>query len=166
MHSIVVYTGSEHLAQRMATLSFSRVRNEESTTKELHCRRLKAILYVIVWLHNGIEPKCSFFVVLSWSFQLQPVGAAKNENLAALPFASICLQSLEVEQKGQITLLGIIPLQWGLLTDPFFFFSIQTSSQQQLLSPTLSDRGGYRQDSADAGKPQWKIRPRCLPSCK
>ncbi|POI33260.1 hypothetical protein CIB84_002988 [Bambusicola thoracicus] len=42
----------------------------------------------------------------------------------------------------------------------------ETSSQQQLLSPTLSDRGGYRQDSADAGKPQWKIRPRCLPSCK
>lgn len=122
MHSIVVYTGSEHLAQRMATLSFSRVRNEESTTKELHCRRLKAILYVVVWLHNGIEPKCSFFVVLSWSFQLQPVGAAKNENLAALPFASICLQNLEVEQKGQITLLGIIPLQWGLLTDSFFFF--------------------------------------------
>lgn len=40
----------------------------------------------------------------------------------------------------------------------------ETSSQQQLLSPTLSDRGGYRQDSADAGKPQWKIRPRCLPS--
>ncbi|OXB68210.1 hypothetical protein ASZ78_014156 [Callipepla squamata] len=40
----------------------------------------------------------------------------------------------------------------------------ETSSQQQLLSPTLSDRGGYRQDSADAGKPQRKIGQWCLPS--
>lgn len=40
----------------------------------------------------------------------------------------------------------------------------QTSSQQQLLSPTLSDRGGSRQDSADPGKPQRKIGQWRLPS--
>ncbi|KAK4830801.1 LOW QUALITY PROTEIN: hypothetical protein QYF61_013730 [Mycteria americana] len=40
----------------------------------------------------------------------------------------------------------------------------ETSSQQQLLSPTLSDRGGYRQDSADAGKPQRKFGQWRLPS--
>ncbi|KAI1241766.1 hypothetical protein IHE44_0005256 [Lamprotornis superbus] len=42
----------------------------------------------------------------------------------------------------------------------------ETSSQQQLLSPTLSDRGGYRQDTGDAGRhcPQRKIGQWCLPS--
>ncbi|XP_033929966.1 sodium leak channel non-selective protein-like, partial [Melopsittacus undulatus] len=40
----------------------------------------------------------------------------------------------------------------------------ETSSQQQLLSPTLSDRGGYRQDSGDAGKPQRKFGQWRLPS--
>lgn len=44
--------------------------------------------------------------------------------------------------------------------------SVQTSSQQQLLSPTLSDRGGYRQDSGDAGKPQRKFGQWRLPSGK
>ncbi|EGW00308.1 Sodium leak channel non-selective protein [Cricetulus griseus] len=40
----------------------------------------------------------------------------------------------------------------------------ETSSQQQLLSPTLSDRGGSRQDAADAGKPQRKFGQWRLPS--
>nr|BAC31915.1 unnamed protein product [Mus musculus] len=40
----------------------------------------------------------------------------------------------------------------------------ETSSQQQLLSPTLSDRGGSRQDAADTGKPQRKIGQWRLPS--
>uniref|UniRef100_A0A8C3R421 Sodium leak channel, non-selective n=1 Tax=Cyanoderma ruficeps TaxID=181631 RepID=A0A8C3R421_9PASS len=40
----------------------------------------------------------------------------------------------------------------------------ETSSQQQLLSPTLSDRGGYRQDTGDAGKPQRKFGQWRLPS--
>ncbi|KAF7252754.1 Sodium leak channel non-selective protein [Varanus komodoensis] len=40
----------------------------------------------------------------------------------------------------------------------------ETSSQQQLLSPTLSDRGGYRQDSTEAGKPQRKFGQWRLPS--
>ncbi|XP_060129352.1 LOW QUALITY PROTEIN: sodium leak channel NALCN [Zootoca vivipara] len=40
----------------------------------------------------------------------------------------------------------------------------ETSSQQQLLSPTLSDRGGYRQDSTDGGKPQRKFGQWRLPS--
>nr|XP_014343626.1 PREDICTED: sodium leak channel non-selective protein [Latimeria chalumnae] len=40
----------------------------------------------------------------------------------------------------------------------------ETSSQQQLLSPTLSDRGGYRQDSTDIGKPQRKFGQWRLPS--
>lgn len=44
------------------------------------------------------------------------------------------------------------------------FSSVQTSSQQQLLSPTLSDRGGYRQDSTEAGKPQRKFGQWRLPS--
>ncbi|KAB1267741.1 Sodium leak channel non-selective protein [Camelus dromedarius] len=40
----------------------------------------------------------------------------------------------------------------------------ETSSQQQLLSPTLSDRGGSRQDAADGGKPQRKFGQWRLPS--
>ncbi|KAH0624523.1 hypothetical protein JD844_032093 [Phrynosoma platyrhinos] len=40
----------------------------------------------------------------------------------------------------------------------------ETSSQQQLLSPTLSDRGGYRQDSTEGGKPQRKFGQWRLPS--
>uniref|UniRef100_A0A8D1WC97 Sodium leak channel NALCN n=1 Tax=Sus scrofa TaxID=9823 RepID=A0A8D1WC97_PIG len=40
----------------------------------------------------------------------------------------------------------------------------ETSSQQQLLSPTLSDRGGSRQDAAEAGKPQRKFGQWRLPS--
>lgn len=48
------------------------------------------------------------------------------------------------------------------------FSSFQTSSQQQLLSPTLSDRGGYRQDPGDAGRqcPKRKIGLWHLPSRK
>ena len=42
--------------------------------------------------------------------------------------------------------------------------SLQSSSQQQLLSPTLSDRGGGRQDAAEAGKPQRKFGQWRLPS--
>ncbi|ETE66402.1 Sodium leak channel non-selective protein, partial [Ophiophagus hannah] len=38
------------------------------------------------------------------------------------------------------------------------------SSEQQLLSPTLSDRGGYRQDSGDSGRPQRKLGQWRLPS--
>uniref|UniRef100_A0A8C5EDD3 Sodium leak channel NALCN n=1 Tax=Gouania willdenowi TaxID=441366 RepID=A0A8C5EDD3_GOUWI len=33
----------------------------------------------------------------------------------------------------------------------------EMSGPQQLLSPTLSDRGGYRQDSSDLGRPQRKL---------
>ncbi|CAM9221665.1 unnamed protein product, partial [Lampetra planeri] len=33
----------------------------------------------------------------------------------------------------------------------------EMSGLQQLLSPTLSDRGGYRQDSSDLGRPQRKL---------
>ncbi|XP_032878993.1 sodium leak channel non-selective protein isoform X2 [Amblyraja radiata] len=40
----------------------------------------------------------------------------------------------------------------------------ETSSQQQLLSPTHSDRGGYRADSGDIGKPQRKFGQWRLPS--
>nr|XP_020754233.1 sodium leak channel non-selective protein [Odocoileus virginianus texanus] len=40
----------------------------------------------------------------------------------------------------------------------------ESSSQQQLLSPTLSDRGGGRQDAAEAGKPQRKFGQWRLPS--
>ncbi|XP_072434162.1 sodium leak channel NALCN isoform X3 [Chiloscyllium punctatum] len=40
----------------------------------------------------------------------------------------------------------------------------ESSSQQQLLSPTHSDRGGYRSDSADIGKPQRKFGQWRLPS--
>ncbi|MBN3307631.1 NALCN protein, partial [Amia calva] len=40
----------------------------------------------------------------------------------------------------------------------------ETSSQQQLLSPTLSDRGGYRQDSTEMGKPQRKFGQWRLPA--
>jgi len=40
----------------------------------------------------------------------------------------------------------------------------ETSSQQQLLSPTLSDRGGSRQDATDPGKPQRKFGQWRLPS--
>ncbi|KAL7983884.1 hypothetical protein Chor_000760 [Crotalus horridus] len=39
-----------------------------------------------------------------------------------------------------------------------------TSNEQQLLSPTLSDRGGYRQDSGEGGKPQRKLGQWRLPS--
>ena len=42
--------------------------------------------------------------------------------------------------------------------------SLQSSSQQQLLSPTLSDRGGGRQDATEAGKPQRKFGQWRLPS--
>lgn len=49
---------------------------------------------------------------------------------------------------------------------PFLSHSIQTSNEQQLLSPTLSDRGGYRQDSGDGGKPQRKLGQWRLPSGK
>ncbi|XP_048656617.1 sodium leak channel NALCN isoform X5 [Marmota marmota marmota] len=40
----------------------------------------------------------------------------------------------------------------------------KTSSQQQLLSPTLSDRGGSRQDASEAEKPQRKVGQWCRPS--
>ncbi|CAH6821576.1 Nalcn [Phodopus roborovskii] len=40
----------------------------------------------------------------------------------------------------------------------------ETSSQQQLLSPTLSDRGGSRQGATDPGKPQRKFGQWRLPS--
>uniref|UniRef100_A0A8C5SHY9 Sodium leak channel NALCN n=1 Tax=Laticauda laticaudata TaxID=8630 RepID=A0A8C5SHY9_LATLA len=40
----------------------------------------------------------------------------------------------------------------------------EASSEQQLLSPTLSDRGGYRQDSGDSGRPQRKLGQWRLPS--
>ncbi|KAG9349573.1 hypothetical protein JZ751_028021, partial [Albula glossodonta] len=43
-------------------------------------------------------------------------------------------------------------------------FSQQISSLQQLLSPTLSDRGSYRQDSTDIGKPQRKLGQWRLPA--
>lgn len=38
------------------------------------------------------------------------------------------------------------------------------SGLQQLLSPTLSDRGGYRQDSSDLGRPQRKLGQWRLPA--
>lgn len=38
------------------------------------------------------------------------------------------------------------------------------SGLQQLLSPTLSDRGGYRQDSSDMGRPQRKLGQWRLPA--
>ncbi|KAG2456768.1 NALCN protein, partial [Polypterus senegalus] len=40
----------------------------------------------------------------------------------------------------------------------------ETSSQQQLLSPTLSERGGHRQDSTEMGKPQRKFGQWRLPA--
>uniref|UniRef100_A0A8D0CPA6 Sodium leak channel NALCN n=1 Tax=Sander lucioperca TaxID=283035 RepID=A0A8D0CPA6_SANLU len=40
----------------------------------------------------------------------------------------------------------------------------EMSGLQQLLSPTLSDRGGYRQDSSDLGKPQRKLGQWRLPA--
>uniref|UniRef100_A0A3B4AVX3 Ion transport domain-containing protein n=1 Tax=Periophthalmus magnuspinnatus TaxID=409849 RepID=A0A3B4AVX3_9GOBI len=40
----------------------------------------------------------------------------------------------------------------------------ELSGLQQLLSPTLSDRGGYRQDSSDMGKPQRKLGQWRLPA--
>ncbi|MEQ2283606.1 hypothetical protein AMECASPLE_013142 [Ameca splendens] len=40
----------------------------------------------------------------------------------------------------------------------------EMSDLQQLLSPTLSDRGGYRQDSADLGRPQRKLGQWRLPA--
>ncbi|XP_034041683.1 sodium leak channel non-selective protein isoform X1 [Thalassophryne amazonica] len=40
----------------------------------------------------------------------------------------------------------------------------EMSGAQQLLSPTLSDRGGYRQDSSDQGRPQRKLGQWRLPS--
>uniref|UniRef100_A0A3Q3XCD7 Ion transport domain-containing protein n=1 Tax=Mola mola TaxID=94237 RepID=A0A3Q3XCD7_MOLML len=40
----------------------------------------------------------------------------------------------------------------------------EMSGLQQLLSPTLSDRGGYRQDSSDLGRPQRKLGQWRLPS--
>uniref|UniRef100_A0A673CUG8 Sodium leak channel NALCN n=1 Tax=Sphaeramia orbicularis TaxID=375764 RepID=A0A673CUG8_9TELE len=42
----------------------------------------------------------------------------------------------------------------------------EMSGLQQLLSPTLSDRGGYRQDSSDLGKPQRKLGQWRLPKVK
>lgn len=41
---------------------------------------------------------------------------------------------------------------------------MQLSGLQQLLSPTLSDRGGYRQDSSDLGRPQRKLGQWRLPA--
>ncbi|XP_067372580.1 sodium leak channel non-selective protein isoform X1 [Channa argus] len=40
----------------------------------------------------------------------------------------------------------------------------EMSGPQQLLSPTLSDRGGYRQDSSDMGRPQRKLGQWRLPA--
>ncbi|XP_056895404.1 sodium leak channel non-selective protein isoform X3 [Takifugu flavidus] len=40
----------------------------------------------------------------------------------------------------------------------------EMSGLQQLLSPTLSDKGGYRQDSADLGRPQRKLGQWRLPA--
>uniref|UniRef100_A0A8C5EJL8 Sodium leak channel NALCN n=1 Tax=Gouania willdenowi TaxID=441366 RepID=A0A8C5EJL8_GOUWI len=40
----------------------------------------------------------------------------------------------------------------------------EMSGPQQLLSPTLSDRGGYRQDSSDLGRPQRKLGQWRLPT--
>uniref|UniRef100_A0A3B4U5C3 Sodium leak channel, non-selective n=1 Tax=Seriola dumerili TaxID=41447 RepID=A0A3B4U5C3_SERDU len=40
----------------------------------------------------------------------------------------------------------------------------EMSGLQQLLSPTLSDRGGYRQDSSDLGRPQRKLGQWRLPA--
>ncbi|XP_061547931.1 sodium leak channel non-selective protein isoform X7 [Phycodurus eques] len=40
----------------------------------------------------------------------------------------------------------------------------EMSGLQQMLSPTLSDRGGYRQDSSDLGKPQRKLGQWRLPA--
>uniref|UniRef100_A0A3Q3IHB4 Sodium leak channel NALCN n=1 Tax=Monopterus albus TaxID=43700 RepID=A0A3Q3IHB4_MONAL len=40
----------------------------------------------------------------------------------------------------------------------------EMSGPQQLLSPTLSDRGGYRQDSTDMGRPQRKLGQWRLPA--
>uniref|UniRef100_A0A3Q1HJT1 Sodium leak channel NALCN n=1 Tax=Anabas testudineus TaxID=64144 RepID=A0A3Q1HJT1_ANATE len=40
----------------------------------------------------------------------------------------------------------------------------EMSGLQQLLSPTLSDRGGYRQDSSDMGRPQRKLGQWRLPA--
>ncbi|XP_071779648.2 sodium leak channel NALCN isoform X3 [Centroberyx gerrardi] len=40
----------------------------------------------------------------------------------------------------------------------------ELSGLQQLLSPTLSDRGGYRQDSSDLGRPQRKLGQWRLPA--
>ncbi|XP_028291437.1 sodium leak channel NALCN isoform X4 [Gouania willdenowi] len=40
----------------------------------------------------------------------------------------------------------------------------EMSGPQQLLSPTLSDRGGYRQDSSDLGRPQRKLGQWRLPA--
>uniref|UniRef100_A0A3Q1F0T1 Sodium leak channel NALCN n=1 Tax=Acanthochromis polyacanthus TaxID=80966 RepID=A0A3Q1F0T1_9TELE len=40
----------------------------------------------------------------------------------------------------------------------------EMSDLQQLLSPTLSDRGGYRQDSSDLGRPQRKLGQWRLPA--
>uniref|UniRef100_M4AG55 Sodium leak channel NALCN n=1 Tax=Xiphophorus maculatus TaxID=8083 RepID=M4AG55_XIPMA len=42
----------------------------------------------------------------------------------------------------------------------------EMSGLQQLLSPTLSDRGGYRQDSTDLGRPQRKLGQWRLPAVK
>uniref|UniRef100_A0A671U6P0 Sodium leak channel NALCN n=1 Tax=Sparus aurata TaxID=8175 RepID=A0A671U6P0_SPAAU len=42
----------------------------------------------------------------------------------------------------------------------------EMSGLQQLLSPTLSDRGGYRQDSSDLGRPQRKLGQWRLPAGK